>query len=114
MKVEHRTYDTSRAVNVVGRGNVFAELCSASHGFWFRWSTPQTLAQLKSVTRVDGACKSRAVQGVELSGGFRVRPNNSGRNHIPYHDAQSLASTCTRVLLPLDVTTHGPSRSRAP
>lgn len=38
-------------------------------------------------------------KGVELTGEFRVCPNNSGRNHSPYHGTQSLAATCKRVLL---------------
>jgi hypothetical protein len=76
---------------------VWERLCASSASLIL--STPQTLAQLKPVIRVDGACRSRSVQGVELTRGFRVRPNSSGRNHSPYHDTQSLAATCKRVLL---------------
>ncbi len=81
-------------------------LSSAAARIWFRLNTPQTLAQSSPQGAWTRARGFPAVQGVELSGGIRVRPDSRGRNPLSYHDTQSLAAACKRAAA-LDVTTHG-------
>ena len=82
-------------------------LSSATTRIWFRLNAPQTLAQSSPQGAWTRGRGFPAVQGVELSGGIRVRPDSRGRNPLSYHDPQSLAAACKRAAA-LDVTTHGP------